>query len=288
MGSIKGQMQSDSAQLQNFGQQLPEDEQARIQEMTDSYTRFEDIINRAAEDVGVLDTVDEVAQQARQSTDEALGQGQGFDEQAAGQVQEVQETVGLLGMLGDQVQETADEATDQVEGAADEATDQVQEAVDEATDQVEEAVDEASQMAESLPEGYHPVGEPTTDEEGGTVLRGEGPEGDIVTVRRAPDEEGRIVDSTFDPQGNLIQERVVPEPAPPGTTSTTRPSAEEESTEDTSWADSDSTVIEETKGSDGLLGGGLLRLDILAPPEKTTTTVESSDYEDVNEAASES
>jgi hypothetical protein len=50
--------------------------------------------------------------------------------------------------------------------------------------------------------------------------------------------------------------------------------------EDSSWEDSDTTKVEEQKGSEGLLGGGLLRLDILPPLEKTTTTVESGDSED--------
>ena len=41
----------------------------------------------------------------------------------------------------------------------------------------EEPVDEATQMAESMPEGYTLMGEPTTDEEGRTVLTGEDEQG---------------------------------------------------------------------------------------------------------------
>ena len=134
MGRIKGRMQSDSAQLESVMQQLPEESQALIQEMTDSYTQFEGTIDRAAQDAGIEDALEEAAQQARQSADEASGQGPVPVAEAAGQVQEV------TGELGDQVQET----------------------VGEAADQVEETVDGASQLAESLPEGYVAMGEPTT------------------------------------------------------------------------------------------------------------------------------
>jgi hypothetical protein len=41
MGRIKGRMQSDSAQLQSFMQQLPAATQDQIQEMTNSYSQFE-------------------------------------------------------------------------------------------------------------------------------------------------------------------------------------------------------------------------------------------------------
>src|SRR3712207_345643 len=113
MGRIKGQMQSDSAQLESVMQQIPEESQALIREMTDSYTQFEDTIDRAAQDAGVQDTLEEAAQQARQSADEASGQGPVPVEQAAGQVQEV------TGELADQVQGTAGEAVDQVEETVD-------------------------------------------------------------------------------------------------------------------------------------------------------------------------
>ena len=59
-------MQSDSAQLESIMQQLPEESQAQIQEMTDSYAQFEGTIDQAAQDAGVQDTVDEAAQQERQ------------------------------------------------------------------------------------------------------------------------------------------------------------------------------------------------------------------------------
>src|ERR671910_1031450 len=99
MGRIKGQMQSDSAQLEGIMQQLPEESQAQIQEMTDSYAQFEGIIDQSAQDAGVQDTVDEAAQQVRQSADGALGQEPA--DQAAGQVQEA------VGGAAGQVQEAA-------------------------------------------------------------------------------------------------------------------------------------------------------------------------------------
>ena len=74
MGRIKGQMQSDSAQLDSIMQQLPEESQAQIQEMTDSYAQFEGSIDQAAQDAGVQDTVDQAAEQEKQSYDEAAGQ----------------------------------------------------------------------------------------------------------------------------------------------------------------------------------------------------------------------
>src|SRR3712207_2136918 len=89
MGRIKGRMQSDSAQLETLMQQLPEDSQALIQEMTDSYAEFEDTINQATQDAGVQNVMEEEAQGARQAADEASGQGQEPVQQAVDQVQEV-------------------------------------------------------------------------------------------------------------------------------------------------------------------------------------------------------
>ena len=89
MGRIKGRMQSDSAQLEGMMQQLPEESQAQVQEMTDSYSQFEGVMDQAAQDAGVQDSMDEAAQQARQTADEATGQGQEAAEQAADQVQEM-------------------------------------------------------------------------------------------------------------------------------------------------------------------------------------------------------
>ncbi|HET6261526.1 MAG TPA: hypothetical protein VFG99_04730, partial [Chloroflexia bacterium] len=196
MGRIKGRMQSDSAQLEGLMQQLPEEAQAKVQEMTDSYAQFEATIDQAAQDAGVQDTVDEAAQQARQSADEASGQGQEPVDQAADQMQET------VGGATDQAQET-------VGGVAGQAGETVGGVADQAQETADQATVDPSQLAENLPPGYEAMGEPTTDEEGRTILRGQDDQGQIVTVQRAPDEQGNIVDSTFDPQGNLLDERVV-------------------------------------------------------------------------------
>ena len=153
----------------------------------------------------------------------------------------------------------------------------------------EEPVDEATQMAESMPEGYTLTGEPTTDEEGRTVLTGEDEQGRTVTIRREIDDAGNVVDRVYDSEGNLMDERIIENPA------------------SYSSLDHDDPTLRAggqlrrlfvagqryddgrgEKGTDGLLGGGLLRLDLLAPPESTTTTVESSDSEDYDAASSES
>src|SRR5215211_365309 len=154
MGRIKGQMQSDNTQLQSYMQQLPEESQAQIRQMTDSYSQFEGTINQAAQDAGVQDSLEESAQQARQNADQASGQGP--TDVAAEQAQQ----------LTGQVQDTAGQVTDQ----AGQVADQAQEAVGNATDQAQEAVDgdqdTAGQVAESLPEGYEALGQPFTDEQG--------------------------------------------------------------------------------------------------------------------------
>src|SRR5215212_1194865 len=89
MGRILGQMESDNAQLQSYMQQLPDDTQAQVQQMTDSYNQFAGTITQAAQDAGVQDSVLQSAQQARQNADQASGQGP--TDVAAGQVQEVTE-----------------------------------------------------------------------------------------------------------------------------------------------------------------------------------------------------
>src|SRR5919199_6251977 len=74
MGRILGQMESDNAQLQNYMRQLPDDTQAQVKQMTDSYNRFAGTITQAAQDAGVEDSVLQSAQQARQNADQASGQ----------------------------------------------------------------------------------------------------------------------------------------------------------------------------------------------------------------------
>jgi methyl-accepting chemotaxis protein len=104
MGRIKGQMQSDGAQLQGFAQQLPPDAQAQLQEMTDSYSQFEGTIDRAAQDAGVADALEETSAQSRQNADRASGQDP--TDVAAGQAQE------MAGDVGDQAQDAIGDLAD--------------------------------------------------------------------------------------------------------------------------------------------------------------------------------
>src|SRR5215212_5130617 len=109
MGRILGQMESDNAQLQSYMQQLPQDGQNQVQQMTDSYNQFAGTITQAAQDAGVQDSVLQSAQQARQNADQASGQGP--TDVAAQQAQQVTE----------QAQDTVGQATDQAGQVADQA-----------------------------------------------------------------------------------------------------------------------------------------------------------------------
>src|SRR5215218_4014225 len=101
LGRIKGQLQSDSSQLENLAEQVPREEaQAQIQEMADSYAAIEESLDQAAQDLGVEDVVTQALQQAQ----EAIGQ-------VAGQAQEA------VGGAAQQAQEAAGEATQQAQGA---------------------------------------------------------------------------------------------------------------------------------------------------------------------------
>ncbi len=124
MGRIKGQMQSDSAQLQSYMQQLPPEAQAQVQEMTDSYAQFEGTIDQAAQDAGVQDTLDEAAQQARQNSDQAAGQSP--TDVAAAQAQQVagqaQDAAGQVTDQAGQVAGQAQQAAGQAAGQAGQAT----------------------------------------------------------------------------------------------------------------------------------------------------------------------
>lgn len=137
MGRIKGRMQSDSAQLESIMQQLPQDAQARIQEMTDSYSRFEGIIDQAAQDAGVQDVTEQAAQQAKQSADEASGQGQSPADEVASRAQD------MVGGVAGQAQDPVGGVTQQAQDAG-QATDQVGQVAGQATDQAWQVAGEAS------------------------------------------------------------------------------------------------------------------------------------------------
>ena len=66
IGSLKSQVQNYREQLEQFSQQLPEDSQAQVQEMIDSYIELESSMDQAAQDVGVQDQMEQAAQQTQQ------------------------------------------------------------------------------------------------------------------------------------------------------------------------------------------------------------------------------
>src|ERR671921_785795 len=216
MGRILGQMESDNAQLQSYMQQLPQDGQNQVQQMTDSYNQFAGTITQAAQDAGVQDSVLESAQQARQTADQSSGQGP--TDVAAEQAQQVTgQVTDQAGQVADQAQDTVGGLTEQAQDAAGQATDQVGQVADQAQEAVGDAADQAQdmagQMASSLPEGYEALGQPFTDDQGNQILQGQDEEGNTAIVRRGTDEAGNTVDSIFDAQGNLLDENIVEEAA---------------------------------------------------------------------------
>src|ERR671921_489491 len=216
MGRILGQMESDNAQLQSYMQQLPQDGQNQVQQMTDSYNQFAGTITQAAQDAGVQDSVLESAQQARQTADQSSGQDP--TDVAAEQAEQVTgQVTDQAGQVADQAQDTVGGLTEQAQDAAGQATDQVGQVADQAQEAVGDAADQAQdmagQMASSLPEGYEALGQPFTDDQGNTILQGQDEEGNTVIVRRGTDEAGNTVDSIFDAQGNLLDENIVEEAA---------------------------------------------------------------------------
>ena len=103
IGSLKSQVQNYRSQLEQFSQQLPEDSQAQVQEMIDSYSEIEGSMDRAAQDTGVEDAMSQavektqqqmqqVAQGAAQQAQDTAGQAAQQGQQAAGQA--AQQTTG--------------------------------------------------------------------------------------------------------------------------------------------------------------------------------------------------
>src|ERR687889_438026 len=244
MGRILGQMESDNAQLQSYMQQLPQDGQNQVQQMTDSYNQFAGTITQAAQDAGVQDSVLESAQQARQTADQSSGQGP--TDVAAEQAQQVTgQVTDQAGQVASSLPEgyealgqpfTDDQGNTILQGQDEEGntaivrrgTDEAGNTVDSIFDAqgnlldeniVEEAAEEegeepedvAGQMAGSLPEGYEALGQPFTDDQGNIILQGQDEEGNTGIVRRATDEAGGVIDSTFNAQGNLLDENIIEE-----------------------------------------------------------------------------
>jgi chromosome segregation ATPase len=110
--NLMGHIQSDRSQLQELLEQLPEsqeDARERLEQLLASYEAIENSLEEVAQQQGVEDAVNQVTQQAQETTGEAAGQAQ----DGAGEVTE-------------QAQEAAEQTSEEAQGAAGEATEQVQ------------------------------------------------------------------------------------------------------------------------------------------------------------------
>jgi len=109
LGKLKGQLQSDRAELESLVEQIPDEEaQAQIQEMVDSFSEIENSLDQAAQDLGIEEAVNQALQQAQDTAGQVAGQAQ----QAAGQVTD------QAGQAAEGVQEAAGGAAQQTQGAA--------------------------------------------------------------------------------------------------------------------------------------------------------------------------
>jgi pyruvate/2-oxoglutarate dehydrogenase complex dihydrolipoamide acyltransferase (E2) component len=109
LGRLKGQLQSDRAQLESLTEQIPDEEaQAQIQEMVDTFSEIENSLDQGAQDLGIEDAVNQALQQAQDTAGQVAGQAQ----QAAGQV------TNQAGQAAEGVQEAAGGAAQQAQGAA--------------------------------------------------------------------------------------------------------------------------------------------------------------------------
>ena len=109
LGKLKGQLQSDRAQLESLTEQIPDEEaQAQIQEMVDTFSEIENSLDQGAQDLGIEDAVNQALQQAQDTAGQVAGQAQ----QAAGQV------TNQAGQAAEGVQEAAGGAAQQTQGAA--------------------------------------------------------------------------------------------------------------------------------------------------------------------------
>jgi pyruvate/2-oxoglutarate dehydrogenase complex dihydrolipoamide acyltransferase (E2) component len=113
LGRLKGQLQSDRAELESLAEQVPDEEaQAQIQEMVDSYLELEESLDQSAQDLGLTETVD----QALQQTQQAAGQ---VTEQAGQAAQGAQDTVSGVAQ---QAQQAADGQQEEVQEQEPDAT----------------------------------------------------------------------------------------------------------------------------------------------------------------------
>jgi chromosome segregation ATPase len=144
LGDLMGQVQNDRSQLQELLEQLPEsqeDAREQLEQLVSSYEAIESSLEEVAQQQGVEDAVNQVAQQTQETAGEAAEQAQ----DAAGQATE-------------QAQETVEQRSEEAQGAAGEAAEQAQEAAGEATEQVQDPGDSESEsgaVEEEEPDATH-------------------------------------------------------------------------------------------------------------------------------------
>ena len=114
LGAIKNQLATHRSQLQEIVEMLPESQEEggreQLEQLLSSYEELENSLQEVAQEQGLQETVNQVAQQAQ----EAAGQ-------ATEQAQEV------AGQATEQAQQTAEQATEQAQEGAEQATEQGQE-----------------------------------------------------------------------------------------------------------------------------------------------------------------
>jgi len=72
IGEAKSTLQHDRAELESLAEQIPEEEvRVQIQEMVDSFTAIEDTIDQSAQNLGVVDTVNQTLQEAQETAGQA-------------------------------------------------------------------------------------------------------------------------------------------------------------------------------------------------------------------------
>ena len=153
LGRLKGQLQSDRAQLEALAEQVPDEEaQAQIQELVDSYEAIESSVDQSAQDLGVEDTVNQAVQQAQEAVGQVAGQAQEAAGQATQQAQEAAgQVTGQVGQVAQGVQDTAGQAAGQAQEAVGGAAQQAQEAVGGGGQEEEpDATEAARQKADEL------------------------------------------------------------------------------------------------------------------------------------------
>jgi pyruvate/2-oxoglutarate dehydrogenase complex dihydrolipoamide acyltransferase (E2) component len=123
LGKLKGQLQSDRAELESLVEQIPDEEaQVQIQEMVDSFSEIENSLDQGAQDLGIEDAVNQALQQAQDTAGQVTGQAQQAARQVtdqAGQAAEgveeaaAQQTQGAAGGGGQEEEPNATEAARQ-------------------------------------------------------------------------------------------------------------------------------------------------------------------------------